>query len=44
MYPYNSTTLEAEIAHRRAALDSAGRWTPSRRGSWFGNRNRRRSR
>jgi hypothetical protein len=37
---YNSPALEAELAYRRAALHSDGRWTPTKRGSWFRNPNR----
>jgi hypothetical protein len=42
MTHYPAPELEAQLAHRRSAIDFADRWTPIRRGSWF--RNRRRSR
>jgi hypothetical protein len=42
MFRYDNPALEAELAHRRAALTAGARWSPSRRGAWF--RNRRRAR
>jgi hypothetical protein len=44
MEPYSAPALEAELAQKRDLLMKAGLGTRSRRGAWFRNRNRRRSR
>jgi hypothetical protein len=40
LQPYDDPALEAELAHRRELLGTAGRVTRSRRGAWWRNRRR----